>query len=327
MIGLIARRLLSAVPLIAGVLTLTFLLVEAAPGRPADLLLGDGPVSPELRARVEAAYGLDQPAYARYASWIGHALRGDLGWSISRGREVTSVLADALPHTIGLAFLALSIQLLLGILLGALHVLRPGGPLDHGLGVAGLVLASVPTFWLGLMAILLLAVAIPLFPPSSAHSIGANTWSFSARAIDLAWHATLPALVLGLGAAAIVARFVRAGLVAALGEGFVRAARARGASQARVLWAHALPAAAGPVITLAGLQLPVLVSGAVVVEVVFGWPGMGRVTYDAVMAADIPVVLAAVFLATILVIVGNLLADLGLAFVDPRLRLGRKTSR
>ena len=327
MLGLIVRRLLSAIPLVAGVLTLTFLLVEAAPGRPADLLLGDGPVTPELRARVEAAYGLDQPAYARYASWIGNALRGDLGWSISRGRQVTSVLADALPHTIGLAAAALSIQLLLGIFLGALHVVRPGGTLDHGLGFAGLLLASVPTFWLGLMAILLFSVAVPLFPPSSAHSIGAESWSFPARALDAVWHAMLPSLVLGLGAAAIVARFVRAGLVAALGDGFVRAARARGASPARVLRVHALPAAAGPVITLAGLQLPVLVSGAVVVEVVFGWPGMGRVTYDAVMAQDLPVVLAAVLFATILVIAGNLLADLGLAFVDPRLRLGRTASR
>ena len=327
MLGLIVRRLLSAIPLVAGVLTLTFLLVEAAPGRPADLLLGDGPVTPELRARIEAAYGLDQPAYARYASWIGNALRGDLGWSISRGRQVTSVLADALPHTIGLAAAALSIQLLLGIFLGALHVVRPGGTLDHGLGFAGLLLASVPTFWLGLMAILLFSVAVPLFPPSSAHSIGAESWSFPARALDAVWLVMLPSLVLGLGAAAIVARFVRAGLVAALGDGFVRAARARGASPARVLRVHALPAAAGPVITLAGLQLPVLVSGAVVVEVVFGWPGMGRVTYDAVMAQDLPVVLAAVLFATILVIAGNLLADLGLAFVDPRLRLGRTASR
>ena len=327
MLGLIARRLLSAVPLVAGVLTLTFLLVEAAPGRPADLLLGDGPVPPELRQRIEAAYGLDQPAYARYAAWLGNAFRGDLGWSLSRGRKVTSVFADALPRTIELAALALAIQLLLGVLLGALHVARPGGPVDHGLGVLELVVASVPSFWLGLMAILALAVAIPIFPPSSAHSIGASAWSFPARAIDSLWHAALPSLVLGLGAAAVISRFVRAGLVRSLGEGFVRAARARGASRARRLWVHALPAAVGPVITLAGLQLPVLVSGAVVVEVVFGWPGMGRVTYDAVMAQDFPVVLAAVLLATLLVIAGNLLADLGLFVVDPRLRLGRTGGR
>lgn len=323
MLGLVARRLVSAVPLVAGVLTLTFLLVEAAPGRPADLLLGDGPVPPELRARIEVAYGLDQPPSARYAAWIGNVLRGDLGWSLSRGRKVTSVFADALPHTIGLAAAALSIQLLLGVVLGALHVVRPGGAVDHGLGAAGLLLASVPTFWLGLMAILLFAVAIPIFPPSSAHSIGATAWSVPARVIDALWHAALPSLVLGLGSAAVIARFVRAGLVQSFRQGFIRAASARGASRARLLWVHALPAAAGPVITLAGLQLPVLVSGAVVVEVVFGWPGMGRVTYDAVMAQDVPVVLAAVLLATILVIAGSLLADLGLLVVDPRLRVGR----
>jgi peptide/nickel transport system permease protein len=280
-----------------------------------------------MRARIEAAYGLDQPAYARYASWISNACRGDLGWSLSRGRKVTSVFADALPQTIGLAAAALAIQLLLGVVLGALHVVRPGGVVDHGLGLAGLLLASVPTFWLGLMAILLFAVAIPMFPPSSAHSIGAEAWSLPARAGDALWHAALPSLVLGLGSAAVIARFLRAGLVQALGQGFVRAARARGASRAHLLMVHALPAAAGPVITLAGLQLPVLVSGAVVVEVVFGWPGMGRVTYDAVMAQDVPVVLAAVLLATILVIAGNLLADLGLAFVDPRVRPGRAASR
>jgi peptide/nickel transport system permease protein len=327
MLGLIARRLVSAVPLVAGVLTLTFLLLEAAPGRPADLLLGDGPVPAETRARIEAAYGLDQPAYARYASWIGHTLRGDLGWSLSRGRKVRSVLADALPQTMRLAACGLAIQLLLGVMLGALHVVRPGSFVDHGLGWTGLVLASVPAFWLGLMAILLFAVAIPIFPPSSAHSIGADALSFPARAADALWHVALPALVLGLGSAGVVARFVRAGLLKALGEGFVRAARARGASRTRLLAAHALPAAAGPVITLAGLQLPVLVSGALVVEVVFGWPGMGRVTYDAVMAQDLPVVLASVLLATILVIAGSLLADLGLALVDPRLRLGRAASR
>jgi len=321
MLGLIGRRLLSGIPLILGVATLTFLLVEAAPGRPADALLGDGPVPPETRARIEAAYGLDRPPLARYLTWMEHAVSGDLGWSLSRGRKVSSVLADTLPLTIGLAAAALAIQLLLGVVFGAVHVVRPGGAIDHALGIAGLVLASVPTFWLGLMAILLLAVAVPIFPPSSAHAVGAESFSLPARVADAIWHVALPALVLGVGGAAVIARFLRAGLVQALGEGFVLAARARGASRLRVLLTHALPTAAGPVITLAGLQLPLLVSGSVVVEVVFGWPGMGRVTYDAVLAQDLPVVLAAVLMATILVIVGSLLADVGLALVDPRLRV------
>jgi peptide/nickel transport system permease protein len=237
------------------------------------------------------------------------------------------VFADALPPTLALAGAALLIQLLLGVAVGALHVVRPNGIVDNALSVAGLVLASMPAFWLGLMAILVLAVAVPIFPPSSAHSIAAATWSLPARALDALWHLALPALVLGGGSAAAMARFLRAGLLRTLDEGFVRGARARGASRARLLLRHALPAASGPVITRAGVQLPLLVSGALVVEVVFGWPGLGRVTYDAVLSKDLPVVLAAVVLATILVVVGSLLADVGLALVDPRLRPGRKAER
>jgi peptide/nickel transport system permease protein len=306
--------------LVLGVLTLTFVLLEAAPGRPTDTLIGDRELDAATRARIEASYGLDRPAPARYASWIGHALRGDLGWSLSKSRPVTQVLAGALPATLGLAALALALQLVLGIALGALHVARPGSAADHALGVAGLSLAAAPSFWLGLMAILLLAVRFPLFPPSSAHSIGAEGWSTLARMRDVLWHAALPALTLGLGAGAIVARYVRAGLLSALGEGFIRAARARGGSQSRIVLVHALRASAGPVVTLAGLQFPMLVSGALVIEVVFGWPGMGRVTYDAILAQDFSVALAAVLLATLTVVAGNLAADLATAALDPRVR-------
>ncbi|HEX4823315.1 MAG TPA: ABC transporter permease [Candidatus Polarisedimenticolaceae bacterium] len=320
MAGLILRRVLLAIPLLLGVSTLTFLLLEAAPGKPIDYLLGDRPVPEETRARIEAAYGLDRPAWARYATWIGHAATGDLGWSLSRGRPVSRVLADALPPTLGLAALALAIQLALGVALGALHVARPRSSADHALTLVGVTLASAPPFWLALMAILLFAVAVPLFPPSSSHAIGASSWPWPARAVDAVWHAALPALVLGLGSAGIVARFVRAGLLRSLGEGFVRAARARGGTRARIVLLHAGPAAAPPVVTLVGLQLPVLVSGALVIEVVFGWPGMGRVAYDAVMAQDLPVALASVLLATVLVVAGSLGADLAQAALDPRLR-------
>jgi len=318
--GLILRRVLFSIPLLLGVSTLTFLLVEAAPGKPVDYLLGDHPVPPETRARIEAAYGLDRPAWARYATWMGRAVTGDLGWSLSRSRPVTRVLADALPATVGLAALALAIQLVAGVALGALHVARPRGAADHTLTFLGLAAASAPPFWLGLMAILLFAVVVPIFPPSSSHAIDASSWPLPARIADALWHASLPALVLGLGSAGIVARFVRAGLLRSLGQGFVVAARARGGTPARILVAHAGPAAAGPVITLVGLQLPMLVSGALVIEVVFGWPGMGRVAYDAVMAQDLPVALAAVLLATFLVVLGSLGADLAQAALDPRLR-------
>lgn len=301
-------------------LTLTFVLVEAAPGTAADLVAAERPLSPEARARLDAAFGLDRPPLARYASWLAGAARGDLGWSISRGRPVATVLASALPATLLLAGLALAVQLSLGLSLGALHVVRPRGVLDHAAGVVGLSLASIPTFWLALMAILALAYHVPLFPPSSSRSIGAEGWAMPLRALDALWHAALPAAVLGLGAAAALARYVRAGLLRALGEGFVRAARARGVSSRALVTRHALRATLPPIVTLAGVSLPALISGSLVVEVVFGWPGMGRLAYDAVVARDLPVVLATVLVATVVVVVGSLAADLGLAWADPRAR-------
>lgn len=323
----LARRLLQAIPLLLGVVTLAFVLVEAAPGDAADVLIGERPVSPEVRARIEAAYGLDRPPLERYASWIGHALCGDLGWSLSRGRPAAAVLGDALPPTIALAALALLIEILAGLALGMLHAMRPHGLLDHALGAAGLALASIPSFWLGLMAILLFAYAVPLFPASSSHAADAALLPPAARAWDALRHAVLPALVLGSGGAAVLARFLRARLLETRSGAFVRAARARGASPSRLLARHALRASLGPVITVAGLSLPLLVSGSLVVEVVFGWPGMGRATYDAILAEDIPVALASVVLATAVVVAGNLLADLALAWADPRVRLGARGER
>ncbi len=325
MARLIARRLLSAIPLAAFVLTLGFLLLEAAPGRPVDLLLGDAPVPPGVRARIEAAYGLDRPALARYGAWWAGVLHGDLGWSISRGRTVRSVLAAALPATAGLSGAALLIQLVAGVALGAVRSVRANGLVDRLAGAASLALSAAPPFWLALMAILLLSVRVPVFPPSSAHTIGSEAWSPFARAADALWHVALPALVLGLGAAGAIGQFLRAGVLRTLDESFVRAARARGASPRRILFVHALAASAGPVITLAGLQLPSLVSGALIVEVVFGWPGMGRVSYDAVMAQDVPLVLAALLPATLLVVAGGLASDLAIAAIDPRVRLGPDT--
>jgi peptide/nickel transport system permease protein len=170
------------------------------------------------------------------------------------------------------------------------------------------------------MAILVFSVRLAWFPASSTHSVGAADLGRAAYIRDALWHAALPAGVLGLGSAAVIARYVRAGLLDNLGEGFVRAARARGGSRRRVVLAHALRASASPIVTLAGVQLPLLVSGALVIEVVFGWPGMGRVTYEAILAHDVAVALAAVLLATVVVVAGNLAADVAVAALDPRVR-------
>lgn len=324
MLRYLLRRLLLAVPLALGAATLVFALLETAPGDPVDLLLGERPVPPAIRQRIEQAYGFDRPPLERYLRWLGAlSLRGELGWSHSRSRPVAQALGQALPPTLALAGTALILHLCLGIMLGIVSAARAGQWRDRTLTFFSLLLYAMPTFWLGLMMILGLSYFVPLFPASSMESVGASAWPWGARLVDRLWHLALPAGVLGIASAAAMMRFVRAGLLAALGQEFVRAARARGLTGRRVLFAHALRNALLPVINLAGLSLPVLLSGSLVIEVVFAWPGMGRLTYEAIRAQDLSVVLAATLLATVMVVCGNLAADLAMAAADPRIRLSR----
>ena len=317
------RRLLWLPAAALGVATLVFVALEAAPGSPADLLLGERPVPPEVRQRIERAYGFDRPPLVRYGRWVSAVfLEGELGWSHSRGRPVAQALAEALPPTLLLSGAALLGHLLLGLLIGVASAAERGRRLDRALTALGLAIYAMPTFWLGLMSILLASYVLPLFPASSMSSVGAERLGWIGRSLDGLWHLVLPAAVLGLGSAAALARFVRAGLIETLDLDFVRAARARGVSARRVLWRHALSNSLIPVINWIGLSLPVLVSGSLVVEVVFAWPGMGRLTYDALRAYDLPVVLAATMLSTVLVLIGSLLADLAMMVVDRRIRSG-----
>jgi peptide/nickel transport system permease protein len=316
------RRIGVAIPLLLGVLTLTFLLMELAPGEAADLWVGDGTIPPEVSERLKEIYGLDRPAVERYGRWLLGVARGELGWSISRGRWVSQALGDALPPTLLLSGAALALHILFGIGLGILSAARRGGVADRIVTFGGLTLYAMPTFWLAMMAILGLSYGLGLFPASSMYGVGVADASWPRRMLDLAWHLALPATVLGVASAAAMTRFVRGGVLQALGEEFVRAARARGAGGRRVLMVHALRNALLPVINLIGLSLPVLVSGSLVIEVVFSWPGMGRLTYDAALADDHPLVLATTLLAAVMVVAGNLLADVSMALADPRIRFG-----
>jgi peptide/nickel transport system permease protein len=327
LLGFVLKRLAIAVPLVLGVLTLVFVLLETTPGDPADLILGDRPVPPEVRERIERAYGFDAPPLERYARWMtALVFRGELGWSVSRSRPVARLLAETLPPTLLLAGSALMLHVLLGLGLGVVSAARRGRWPDRAVTLASLSLYAMPTFWLGLMAILGLSYLVPLFPASSMHAVGAEEWSVGRRLLDALWHLALPAAVLGLSSAAAMTRFVRAGLLEALGQEFIRAARARGLGGGRVVLVHALRNSLGPVINLVGLSLPILVSGSLIVEVVFSWPGMGRLTYDAIMAKDLSVVLVTTLLASLLVVGGSLAADLAMAVVDPRIRLTAERS-
>lgn len=327
MLQLIVRRVLVAIPLALAAATLVFMLLETAPGDPLDRIIGEYPVPQEARDRLEAVYGLDQPAPVRYARWIGGlVLRGDLGWSHLRGRPTTTALREAMVPTIQLAACALFLHIVVGISMGLFSALRRRKWPDRVLTLGSLLLYSMPTFWLGLMAILLFSYRLGWLPSSSIQSVGAEAWGFWRQLGDRLLHLALPASVLGIASAAAMTRFVRAGLVEAMGEPFVKAARARGLAKGYVL-RHALRNSLLPVITWLGLSLPALLSGTLVVEVVFSWPGMGRLTYDAIKAQDLSLVLGSTLLTTLIAVGGSLLADVAMACADPRIRLDPRNSR
>lgn len=321
MLAYALRRLLVSLPLALGAVTLVFVLLETAPGEPLDALLGDHPVPPEVRERLEAAWGLDRPPTQRYVQWLKLVIvEGDLGWSHSRSRPVTQVLRQALPPTLLLAAAAMLCHLVVGLLAGCVAASWPRRWPDRIASTTTLILYAMPPFWIALMAVLLLAHLWPVFPASSTASIGADGWGPWRQLADRLWHLVLPALVLGLSSAGVLMRFVRNGLLDALERDFTRAARARGLSPRSVLLRHALRPALRPVAQWLGLALPALVSGSLVIEVIFAWPGMGRATYEAIRAQDQAVVLASTLIVSLLAIAGSLAADLSAALLDPRIR-------
>jgi peptide/nickel transport system permease protein len=313
------RRFGASLLLLYLVLTTTFFLIHLAPGDPIHLVESER-TPRQLRESLERIYGLGRPLPEQYVRWLGAAVRGEWGSSFSRSRPVTEVIADALKPTAILAFAALAVEYGTGLLLGIAAARRQGSLLDHAIRIGSLVLASQPVFWLGLMAVLLFSVVWRVLPASQMRSYEGEDLGSSWQLLDLARHLILPALVLGISRAGGITRFVRGSLLEQLGREHVRAARARGLSEARVIWVHALRNAIVPLIQLFALSLPSLLSGALVIEVVFSWPGLGRVTYEAVLSRDYPLVLATTALTAALVLLGNLLADLLHAAADPRVR-------
>jgi peptide/nickel transport system permease protein len=317
--SLVLRRGAAALVLLALVLTATFFLLHLAPGDPLQIV-ADPRISVEQRDRLRRLYGLDRPPLEQYLAWMAAAARGDWGISYLHQRPAARVIAEALPNTLVLAAAALPLQYGLGIWLGVAAARRARQRADHLIRAGSLLLYSLPIFWLGLMAILLLAVRWPIFPAGHMWSVGAEELSWSGRALDLLRHLALPAGVLALSTSGGIARFVRNALLETLGEDYIRAARARGLGEPRVVWRHALRNALPPLLQVFGLQLAQLLSGALVVEVVFAWPGLGRLAYEGILGRDYPVVLATTALAGIAVVVGSLAADLLHAAADPRVR-------
>ncbi len=311
--------------LVLGLLTAVFFVVHAMPGDPASLVF-ESDLSAGQRTLMRERLGLDAPLLVQYGRWLGGAVHGDLGMSLRQQRPVAAVVGEAIGPTLLLTFSAFLVELGGAILAGVAMARWRGQRREWALNTGGLVLYSLPSFWLGLMAIMVFARGLGWFPAGGMRAPDAAYFSVAHRALDMLRHLVLPVAVLGLGNFAVTARFVRNALGEVLEQDYILAARARGLPERTIIWRHGLRAALLPVVTLVGLGLPQLLAGAVVVEEVFAWPGMGRVTIAALFARDYPVIMATTAIAAVLVVLGNLVADLLYQWADPRVRLGGERS-
>ncbi|HEU5196490.1 MAG TPA: ABC transporter permease [Methylomirabilota bacterium] len=309
----VLRRLGFAALMLVGVSMILFVIMRLAPGGPEAVLIG-GEFSAEAAAQIRQRLGLDRPLALQYASWAAAAARGDLGRSFKTGDPVAGLIADRLGPTLQLTGGALLVALVVALPLGVLAAVRRGTVWDTLGSAVSLFGVSFPSFWLGIMLILLFSEALPWLPPSGLAEYG--------RESDLASrlrHAVLPTLTLGLIQMAALMRFTRSSLLEALRQDYVRTARAKGVAEARVVWRHALRNALIPVVTVVGLSLPTLVGGAVLTETVFAWPGIGRLAVGAVFERDYPVIMGVNLVVAGVVITANLVTDLAYTLIDPRI--------
>lgn len=323
----ILKRLLQAIPLLLGIATITFIIVRLAPGDPMDMYMEQRfqrDVDPAVIELLRKKYGLDQPLPVQYAKWIGNIVRGDLGESFRYRRPVATLIAERVPYTLQLAALALVMDALIGIALGIFSAVKQYSRADKAITLGSLVVYSIPGFWLALMLVLAFSVNLGWFPTSQTRSLDYELLSAGGKVADWLWHLVLPVFVLGIASAAGTARYMRTKLLDVLSEEYVLAARARGLSERTVILQHALRNALIPIVTIYGLALPFLLGGAVLIEKVFAWPGMGLLAVEAIGARDYPVIMATSMIAAVLVVLGNLLADVTYALVDPRVSYGGK---
>lgn len=315
----VLRRLLQVIPTVGGIVLLSFLLIHLAPGDPVLALAGEHGDA-EYYAFMRHRFGLDRPILEQMLVYFGRVARGDLGVSYVHGRSVVTVLVERAPATILLTGSALLIAIAVSIPLGAIAARRPNGARDLGINAASLVLYSAPAFWVAQIAIAVVAVGLGLLPVQGMTEAG-STSSGLALTMDISRHLVLPAVVLASQEIAVLVRLARTGLIDELARDHIRAARAKGASETLILFRHAMPRALLPVITVIGARVGQLIAGAVIIEIIFGWPGLGRLMITSLQTRDTPILLGLFMLVSFTVVIANLLTDLLQASVDPRNRL------
>ena len=323
MAAFLIRRLLQGIVVVALAATIVFVLIHAAPGDPFSDSLDKPEISESIRASWREAYGLDRPISEQYFRYVSSVFRGELGFSFSRQRPVADVLGDALPSTLLLMGTGLLGGFVLGIAVAVVQVRRRGKAADRVLGMTSLALFSVPDFWLALLMLVAFTYWIPIFPSGGAiDPVLHESMSAFARIGDRLEHLFLPAVTLALLYFPVIARHQRAALMETIPLEYINTARAKGVPESRVISRHALRNALLPIITLLGVAFPALVTGAVFIETVFSWPGMGLMSVDSIRSRDYPLLMAGVLAGSILVVTGSIVADVLYRRFDPRIRDG-----
>ncbi len=312
----IVRRLIQVVPLLLGVSVIIYFLLSMVPGDPVDLMIASNPnVRMEDVARLKHLYGLDQPVHIRYVKWLGRTVSGDLGWSRAYKRPAAEMVMQRLPNTILLMSAALLVSLLIAIPVGIYSAKRQYSFLDYLFTVLAFLGQSMPSFWFGIMLILLFSVTLHWLPPGGMMDIGVANTIFTRLK-----YLILPTAVLSLINVGSWARYMRSTMLEVINQDYIRTAWAKGLTDRAVTYRHAFRNALIPVITLLAIEIPYLFGGATITETVFSWPGIGKLTYDSIMLNDYAVAMACIMFFSILVVFSNLVADIAYALVDPRVR-------
>lgn len=310
----VLRRFLAAIPLLLGVAVLSFLFAQLMPGGPDALFARNGRMTQQQLDAIRHNLGLDQPMYVQLGHWLGNLVQGDLGTSYSQYRPVRDVIWEVFPNTVVLMVAGLSIALTISLFFGVMGAIRQYSLFDNFTSFIAYFGLAMPVFWFGLMLQIVFAVKIGLLPSAGMHSAGqSGLW-------DLLKHLILPAFTIAIGQIAGWSRYVRSSTLEVLGQDYVRTARAKGLRENTVLLSHVLKNSLIPFVTVASIDIPLYLTGVVFVETVFSWPGMGRLFYDSLTVRDYPVLMGILILGAVLIILGNLIADMLYGLLDPRIK-------
>lgn len=325
MVNYILRRLLSFIPVLFGITIIIFFVIHLAPGRPTRLQAELSPkITLEAREKLDKLYGLDKPIHTQYWNWLKKLARLDFGRSFTDERPVLNKILERIPITITIDILSLLLIFLIAVPIGIMSAVKEDSLFDKSSTVFVFIGFATPTFWLALLMMSLLGVSLGWLPISGIKSLEFEEYNLFEKLIDLSSHLILPVFISAFIGLAGISRYMRTEMLEVLHKDFIRTARAKGLSERSVIYKHALKNALLPIITIIGLSIPALIGGGVIFETIFAIPGMGKLFYDSVIARDYPVIMGISFIGAILTLLGNLIADIMYAYVDPRIRVGEK---